>query len=100
MSLRSVRCPLLGLGLLFPLMIAALPVHADSPPLAASDAKVLDFMADWQGDDGRWVDPMTFARIDPAKVKADDARRHGKPMPAAVSKAAPAAGTTEARDVR
>jgi hypothetical protein len=81
-------------------MIAALPVHADSPPLAASDAKVLDFMADWQGDDGRWVDPMTFARIDPAKVKADDARRHGKPMPAAVSKAAPAAGTTEARDVR
>jgi hypothetical protein len=57
-------------------------------------------MADWQGDDGQWVDPMTFARIDPAKVKADAARRRSKPTPAAVSKPAPAAGTTEARDVR
>jgi hypothetical protein len=100
MSLRSLRRPLLGLSLSFPLLIAASPAHAGSTPLPASDAKVLDYMADWQGDDGQWVDPMTFARIDPAKVKADAARRHGKPTPAAVSKPAPAAGTTEARDVR
>lgn len=100
MSLRSRYRPLLGLGLLFPLTLAALPVHADNPARAPSDAKVLDFMADWQGDDGQWTDPMTFARIDPAKVKADTAHHHGKPTPAAVSKAAPAAGTNAARDVR
>jgi len=100
MSLVPMRALFLGLGLSFPLMITALPVHADTAPLAPGDTKVLDFMADWQGDDGQWTDPMTFARIDPAKVKADADRRHGKPMPAAASKAAPAAGTAEVRDVR
>lgn len=100
MSFAPMRGALLGLGLSLPLMIAALPVRADTPPLAPGDAKVLDFMADWQGDDGQWTDPMTFARIDPAKVKADAARHHGKTMPTAASRAAPAAGTTEARDVR
>jgi hypothetical protein len=100
MRFARVRRPLLGLGLSLPFLFSALPAHADTRPLAPSDAKVLDFMADWQGDDGQWVDPMTFARIDPAKVKADEARRHGKPLPPAVSKAAPAAGTNAARDVR
>jgi hypothetical protein len=99
MSFAPMRGALLGLGLSFSLMFAAQPVRADTPPLAPGDAKVLDFMADWQGDDGQWTDPMTFARIDPAKVKADTAHHHGKPMPTAASKAAPA-GTTEVRDVR
>ncbi|HEY3643846.1 MAG TPA: hypothetical protein VGM16_00795 [Gammaproteobacteria bacterium] len=67
---------------------------ADKKPATPAPAdQLLDFMADWQADDGQWTDPMTFARIDPAKLKADDARRHGKPVPAAVSKPAPAAGT-------
>jgi hypothetical protein len=98
MSLPKSRLALLGFGLLLPLLIATLPARADTAPAAIpSDAKVLDFMADWQGDDGQWTDPMTFARIDPAKVKADEARRHGKPIPAAVSKPVPAAGTAAAR---
>ena len=100
MSLKFRYRPLPGLGLSLLLLITALPAHADTHPLAPSDAKVLDFMADWQADDGQWTDPMTFVRIDPAKVKADAARRHGKPVPAAVSKAAPAAGTNAARDAR
>jgi hypothetical protein len=92
---------MLGLGLLFPFLIAALPAAANTSLHTPSDAKVLDYMADWQGDDGQWMDPMTFARIDPAKVKVDEVHHNGKPLPPpAVSKAAPAADTTEARDVQ
>lgn len=92
MSLRLVRH---SLWLLLPLaLLAGSAQAADKKPTTPIPAdQLLDFMADWQGDDGQWTDPMTFARIDPAKVKADEARRHGKPLPPAVSKAAPAAGT-------
>ena len=100
MSLKSRYRPSLGAGLSFLLLVTVASVHAETPRLAPGDAKVLDFMADWQGDDGRWTDPMTFARIDPAKVKADEVRRHGRSLPPAVSKTAPAAGTGQARDVR
>ncbi|HEY1991163.1 MAG TPA: hypothetical protein VGH71_01790 [Gammaproteobacteria bacterium] len=83
--------------LLLPLCFVSLPAWSkDSVPAKpASDAQILDFMADWQGDDGQWTDPMTFARIDPAKVKAEDAKRHGRPAlpPPAGSSEAPAAGT-------
>ena len=83
-----------SLWLLVPLALVAGTVQAaDRKPLNPAPAgELLEFMADWQGDDGRWTDPMTFARIDPLKVQADDARRHGKPLPAP-SKPAPAAGT-------
>lgn len=79
---------LFGPALLLGLSCTALPLLADTPPKtptpAASDPELLEFLADWQGADGRWVDPMTFARIDPAKVAADEARHHGKtPVPAA-----------------
>lgn len=79
---------LLRAALLLGLSCAALPLLADAPktstPAAGPDPELMEFLADWQGADGRWVDPMTFARIDPAKVAADEARRHGKtPVPAA-----------------
>lgn len=79
---------LLRAALLLGLSCAALPLLADTPktptPAAGPDPELMEFLADWQGADGRWVDPMTFARIDPAKVAADEARRHGKtPVPAA-----------------
>lgn len=78
---------LLGPALLLGLSCTALPLLADSPktptPAAAPDPELVEFLADWQGADGRWVDPMTFARIDPARV-TDEARHHGKiPVPAA-----------------
>jgi hypothetical protein len=89
-----------GLWLLLSFTLMA-PLRAENTPPAPADAKVLDFIADWQGADGQWVDPMTFARIDPAKVKAEDARRHGKsPAPASPSKDAPAAGTGVSRAAR
>ena len=84
-----------SLWLLLPLALMAGSAQAahKKPRPPAATAPLLEFMADWQGDDGQWTDPLTFAQIDPAKVKADDARRHGKPLPAPASKAAPAAGT-------
>lgn len=74
-------------ALLLGLSCAALPLLADTPktptPVAGPDPELVEFLADWQGADGRWVDPMTFARIDPAKVAANEARRRGKiPVPA------------------
>lgn len=84
-----------SLWLLLPLalLVGAAQAANKKPAVPAPADQLLDFMADWQGDDGQWTDPLTFAQIDPAKVKADDARRHGKPLPAAASKPAPAAGT-------
>lgn len=83
------------LWVLLPLALVAGTAQAahKKPSILAPTAPLLEFMADWQGDDGQWTDPLTFAQIDPAKVQADDARRHGKPLPAPASKPAPAAGT-------
>ena len=81
-SLRPSR-----LALLLALSTAALPLMADVPPPASTptpsaaaptDADALEFLADWQGDDGQWVDPMTFMRIDPAKVAAGESRHRSK----------------------
>ena len=81
--------------LLLPLALVAGGAQAAvKKPLTPAPAdQLLEFMADWQGDDGQWTDPMTFARIDPAKLKAEDARRHGKAAPAPANKPVPAAGT-------
>lgn len=91
MSHSKLRC---SLWLFLPLALVAGTAQAahKKPAILAPTAPLLEFMADWQGDDGQWTDPLTFAQIDPAKVKADDARRR-QPLPAAASKAAPAAGT-------
>ncbi len=85
------RLPFLGL-LALPLFLAASAPSAAAPRAhqpAAVDTDLLEFLADWQGADGNWVDPMTFTRIDPAKVRADDVRHSPAPAPSAAS-AAPA----------
>ena len=51
---------------------------APLPPKA--DPALLEFLGSWQGSDGKWVDPMTFARIDPARLVAEHARHTGKPL--------------------
>ena len=91
MSRSSVRR---SLWLFLPLALVAGTAQAahKKPAFPIPAGQLLEFMADWQGDDGQWTDPLTFAQIDPAKVKADDARRR-QPLPAAASKTAPAAGT-------
>jgi hypothetical protein len=53
------------------------PVAAQKP-----DPALLEFLGTWESPDGRWVDPMTFARIEPDKAQQDKARRDGK-LPAA-----------------
>ena len=71
--------PLLGLTAL--LLCAAGATYAASTPakVTAVDPELLEFLADWQGADGNWVDPMTFSRLDPSKVKPQG--RHGTPVP-------------------
>jgi hypothetical protein len=54
------------------------PVKPSKP-----DPALLEFLGSWQGSDGSWVDPMTFARIDPGKLAADKNHHEGKPLPAA-----------------
>jgi hypothetical protein len=86
------RIPFLGL-LALPLFLASGAPFAAAPAAqpAAVDPELLEFLADWQGADGNWVDPMTFARIDPAKIKADDTRHETSPTPApGAASAAPA----------
>lgn len=84
------------LALSLALSAAALPLPADNAPTSTTQAALeagdpgdlLDFLADWQGDDGQWVDPMTFERIDPSKVASAKPPHQAKP-PAAP----PPAGT-------
>jgi hypothetical protein len=66
------------------LMLAAAPVFAapkavTKPASSARkpDAALLEFLGTWEAKDGHWVDPMTFARIDPDKAVRDQARRQG-----------------------
>lgn len=62
-----IRLPLLTL-LLLSVAASAAPAPAKQAPV---DPALLEFLADWQATDGSWVDPMTFTRIDPAKVRTD-----------------------------
>lgn len=86
-----------SLALSLVLSTAALPIPADNLPMsstsvaakAADPRDLLDFLADWQGDDGQWVDPMTFEHIDPRKVASAKLHHHAKPPVAP-----PPAGTT------
>ena len=87
-----------ALAALLPGLLIAAPLHAAAKPApapaaaSAADPALIEFLADWQGKDGQWVDPLGFADVDPAKAKADAAKRHGKsPAPAGHSGAAPAA---------
>lgn len=58
---------------------AKTPKPTAPPPKA--DPALLEFLGSWQASDGTWVDPMTFARIDPDKLAAEHASRNGKPVP-------------------
>lgn len=80
------RLPLLTLAVLLLSGAAAAAATSTAPAKkGAVDPDLLEFLADWQGADGSWVDPMTFSRIDPAKVRADG--RTPVPAPAPVSAA-------------
>ena len=73
---------------------ANLASYADTPakaPVVAAppDPALLEFLVDWQDAAGQWVDPQTFAQIDPAEVAARDAHARSK-VPAAASQAHPA----------
>lgn len=78
------RLPLLAL-----LILSCAAGAAPAPKPAPVDPELLEFLADWQATDGSWVDPMTFTRIDPAKVRSRDL--HG-PVPAPAGASAAPAG--------
>lgn len=73
------------------LLLASLPLWAAAPaaPAQLPDDQLLEFLADWQGPDGNWLDPMTFASVDPAKVAAAKTKTPQK-APAPVTHANPA----------
>jgi hypothetical protein len=72
---------------------ASLPGYAantsKTPAATLPDPELLEFLVDWQDAAGHWVDPLTFAQIDPAAVAAHDARAHSKP-PAPATQVHPA----------
>lgn len=68
-------------GLLLAISVFAADQKPVQPPPKV-DPELLEFLGSWQGSDGMWVDPMTFARIDPGKLADDKTRPEGKPMPA------------------
>ncbi len=70
-------------GWLMTALLFAIPVFAaDQKPVAPppkADPALLEFLGSWRGSDGAWLDPMTFARIDPGKLAEEKAPRGGKP---------------------
>lgn len=92
------RSAFLGL-LALPLFLAAGTPYAAAPAVqpSAVDPELLEFLADWQGADGNWVDPMTFARIDPTKIKVDDGRHTPSSVPAPGATSAVPAAQVNAR---
>lgn len=74
------RLPLLALLVM---SCAAGAAPGPAPKQGPVDPDLLEFLADWQAADGSWVDPMTFSRIDPAKVRKD--AREPAPAPAAAT---------------
>lgn len=58
------------------LLLANLPLVAigkstarhPKPRVHQPDPALLEFLGTWESPDGHWVDPMTFARINPAKL--------------------------------
>lgn len=81
-------------ALLLAALLGGASVFAQAPktPLPKADPALLEFLGSWQTSDGKWVDPMTFARIDPDKLTAERTRHDGKPLPS--SKAAGHPGNT------
>jgi hypothetical protein len=75
------------LWLAIAILLCAAPVFAGEqktvPPQPKVDPALLEFIGAWQASDGEWVDPMTFARIDPGKLTEEKARREGKTIPPA-----------------
>lgn len=72
------------------MLVAASALAAGKPPVKhhpvavqKPDPALLEFIGTWESPDGHWLDPMTFARTDPDKLRQQKARREGKLSPAA-----------------
>ena len=70
------------------MLVAASALAAGKPPakhpvaVQKPDPALLEFLGTWESPDGHWVDPMTFAKTDPDKLRQEKARRDGKLSPA------------------
>lgn len=69
------------------MLVAASALAAGKPPakhpvVQKPDPALLEFLGTWESPDGHWVDPMTFAKTDPEKIRQEKARRDGKLSPA------------------
>lgn len=73
-------------------VFAAPPAAVPAAATAVPDEKTLEFLADWQGADGQFVDPMTFATVNPAKTPAK--RPAARKTPVSSSRNAPPSAAT------
>ncbi|MGH8377417.1 MAG: hypothetical protein ACRER7_00525 [Gammaproteobacteria bacterium] len=76
------------MALLFTVSAFAADPQPVTPPSQKVDPALLEFLGSWQASDGQWVDPMTFARVDPNKLATEKARPEDK-IPPPVKQAPP-----------
>ena len=69
---RTIRAR--SLWPLLPLLLASAPAAAEDTTVPS--LQLLEFLADWQDDDGQWLDPMDLAPADPPP--ADDEQSKGE----------------------
>ncbi|MGH8283265.1 MAG: hypothetical protein ACRESE_05410 [Gammaproteobacteria bacterium] len=74
---------LLAIALLFTASAYTANPKPVSPPPQKVDPELLEFLGSWQASDGQWVDPLTFARVDPNKLTEDKAHPENKTSPPA-----------------
>ena len=94
------RAVLARAALFFGSLTVCLPCLADSAAATvkpAAPGELLEFLADWQGSDGQWVDPMTFLSIDPARQRAAAPATRPSPAPVTASSSRASVGRQAAR---
>lgn len=88
-------------GLLMMALLLSAPAfagHPESvPPAPKADPALLEFIGSWQSSDGKWVDPMTFVRVNPEKLAGEKSRRAGTPAPASAKLPPPNLARAEQR---
>jgi len=58
--------------LLFLLMSSPLHAEEANPDIITTEIELFEFIADWESDDGQWVEPSVFEQTKVKDVEAGD----------------------------